>query len=111
MNTILQKAGPELYQPILLPTALLELQNDLAMAKDNAEYKKAAQAVIKEFCSLFDEEYIRADMQLLLHGSFCNPNLRFLGDAAERHNIFLFYEFTLVMMDALHVLFGNKEAK
>lgn len=106
-----QMGGLELYRPVLLPTHLQKMQDTLALAKDVTAYKKAALAIVEEFCSLFDTEYIRSDMQLLLHGSFCNPHLRYLGDADERRNIFLFYEFTMVMMDALHVLYDKGAEK
>lgn len=107
----LQTAGPELYRAVLLPQELLQMQDALAMAKDAAACKKAAHAIIEEFCSFFDRENVRCDMQLLLHGSFCNSHLLLLNDADERRNIFLFYEFTLVMMDALYVLHSKGEEK
>jgi hypothetical protein len=104
-----QRGVPDLYRPVLLTAELQKMQELLARAKNATASKQAAVAILEKFCSFFDPEHIRSDMQQMLHGCFCNPHLKYLNDADERLNSFFFYEFTLLMMDALHTLYGSKE--
>lgn len=97
------------YQPVLLPAALQGMQQALVRARGEAGSHKAAIAILKHYCNTYERSGIQQNLQLLLNGSFCNPQMTALADAAERQNIFLFYEFTMMMMDALYMMQGGEE--
>lgn len=64
--------------------------------------------IIKEYYSCFGATGMRQDMWLLLCGTMGNVQADELADASSRRNLLFFYEFTLLLFDAVYMLHGQE---
>jgi hypothetical protein len=85
-------------QPMLLPASLQAMHQALAGARGEAAISKAATAIIKKYCETYEPGSIQQDLQRLI--IICG----------EQQNLCLFYEFTLLMLEALYALHKNPKA-
>jgi hypothetical protein len=85
------------FQPATLPQALVQLQEALANANNESSRREAALDIIHQYYSHFGPAGMRAEMWKLLAGALGNKPRK-----KDRHgqNLFFFYEFTLMLMDA-----------
>jgi len=90
----------------MLPQALLQLQEQLHQQPSAA----TAWPVLQEYFACYNQQDIRHELELMLVGSLTNDEMHQLKQGKERHNLFFFYAFTLLFMDAVQVL-GNSERK
>lgn len=89
------------FKPSVLPEQMIELHEALVNASSGPAERQAALAIIKEYYNFFGATDMRADMWTLLSGALGNSEMVTLQDATQRHNLLFFYEFTLMMMDAV----------
>lgn len=89
------------FKPAILPEQMIELHEALVNANSGPAERQAAIAIIKEYFNFFGPTGMRADMWTLLSGALGNSEMVTLQDATQRHNLLFFYEFTLMMMDAV----------
>ncbi len=94
------------FQPATLPTPLMKLYEALADAPNDQSRHQAAFAIIHEYFSFFGPTGMRHDMWLLLSTALCNKQSTALQKANNRRNLLFFYEFTLLLVDAVFVI-GN----
>ncbi|MBC7937086.1 MAG: hypothetical protein H7Y86_17185 [Rhizobacter sp.] len=100
---------PVLFKPAVLPQTLEDMYKELAHAKGSEARAAAATEVIKEYYRFFKGDGMRKDMWLLLAAAMGNPDAENLMKAVERHNLIFFYEFTLMLFDAVYVLHGEEQ--
>jgi hypothetical protein len=100
---------PVLYQPAILPGTMADMYAALAHAKGPAERTAAAMEVINEYYNFFGGDGMRKDMWLLLSAAMGNPHAENLAKAAERYNLIFFYEFTLMLFDAVYLVHGGEK--
>lgn len=99
---------PPLFKPAILPQVLKELHEALATVQGEPAQRQAALAVVKEYFSLFSPPALRQDMWLLLSAALSSTEVAQLEDGIQRYNLIFFYEFTLLMMDAVYLLYEGE---
>ncbi len=99
-------AAPCFFQPACLPQVLMQYAEALATASagNNDARQSAALAIIQEYYSFFGATGMRQDMWHLLTGALCGNNTESL---VHSHNLLFFYEFTLLLFDAVYALHGG----
>lgn len=97
------------FQPATLPAPLIKLYEALADAPNDQSRHQAALAIIHEYFSFFGPTGMRQDMWQLLSTALCNKQSTKLKKASNRRNLLFFYEFTLLLVDAVFVI-GNTSA-
>lgn len=95
------------FQPACLPQALIQFAEALAAAGSNDARQSAALAIIHEYYSFFGPTGMRHDMWLLLTAALGSSNIDSLADNSNRRNLLFFYEFTLLLSDAVYTLHGG----
>lgn len=100
--------GPEFFKPACLPPALLDKYEALTNTANGPAAIEACVEIIKEYHSCFDSTDVQQDMWLLLCGTLSNRHMDELGDAENRRNLLFFYEFTLLLLDAVYLLHGYR---
>lgn len=98
---------PQFFQPACLPEALLELYEALVNASGKPASRQAALAIVQEYYNFFGAADMRKDMWLLLTASLGSSNIDSLKKAGNRHNLLFFYEFTLLLFDAVYTLHAS----
>jgi hypothetical protein len=98
----------QFYKPAVMPAPILNLQEALIHASGEPVARQAALAIVQEYYGFFGCTGMRQDMWLLLSSAMSNNNTSCLATAGERYNLLFFYEFTLVLMDAVYVLHGEE---
>lgn len=94
----------EPFQPATLPPALMALHDALANAGNDTARRQVAMAIIKEYFSYFGPTGMRTDMWQLLAATLTNDLMPVFKEAQQCSNLLFFYEFTLMMMDAVLVI-------
>jgi hypothetical protein len=89
---------------MLLPGHFVKMQQQLVASINPAAREKAAGAILPQYCNYIDKESLHQQMQLLLNATLTHPHLPAMANGSERHNLLLYYEFTLMMIDALYSL-------
>lgn len=87
-------------QPSLLPKKIQRLHQQLAAAKTDSCRRDAALAIIHAYYKHYSAEQMRAALWQMLAGALANEQHRPLNKARKRAVLLLFYEFTLLLMDA-----------
>jgi hypothetical protein len=95
------------YKPAVMPAPVLSLQEALVQAGDTPTARQAALAIVEEYYGFFGCTGMRQDMWVLLSSAMSNDT-SCLSTAGERYKLLFFYEFTLVLMDAVYVLHGEE---
>lgn len=90
-----------LFQPVSLPVELDDLYRELVTADNKEEKAAAAKAIIHQYYKLYGKATIRRDMWKLLSAALGNPNTQMLMNGNERNRMICFYEFTLMLLDAV----------
>ena len=82
-----------------LPDLLLNFQRNLR----EEQSKAAAWAIIHDYFSFFGEEW-KKDLWQLLVGTLTSDQMDRLEKGMDRHNLFFFYEYTTLLLEALSLL-------
>ncbi len=98
--------GPVFFKPACLPPALLDKYETMTNTANGLAAIEACVEIIKEYHSCFDSRDVQQDMWLLLCGTMCNDDIDELRNADNRRNLLFFYEFTLMLLDAVYLLHG-----
>lgn len=96
----------QFFQPAIMPPEIQDMRQELSHAANKEDAQKAATAIVKEYISYFGVNGVRNDMWVLLSGTLGQADVNYMAKAVERYNLFFFYEFTLLFMDAVNVLHG-----
>jgi hypothetical protein len=96
------------YRPHLLDKTLADLQRELANAEGKDEREAAAAAIIKEYHTFFGGDEMQKDLWFLLAAALTHPDLDGVSGEINRSNLFFFYEFTLMLFNAMYVLHGKE---
>lgn len=95
---------PPYFQPATLPEALLELHEALVQSGGGPARRQAALDIIREYFKFFGPTGVRPEMWRLLAGALSAKHIPGLKKGVERQNLLFFYEFTLMMVDAVGVI-------
>ena len=95
------------FQPVALPQQLMNLFEHMQQLAAEPSGHKAALAVVEEYYNFFGPTGMRKDMWLLYSAAMCSRHLPGLQDSDERYNVLFFYEFTLMLLDAVYLLHCN----
>ncbi len=95
------------FQPVALPQQLILLFERMQELAAKPSGQKAALAVVQEYYSFFGPAGMRKDMWQLYSAAMCNRHLPGLQESDERYNLLFFYEFTLMLLDAVYLLHCN----
>lgn len=95
------------YRPVILPEAILELHEALVKARSAPACRQAALAIIDEYFYCFSRTDMRQDMWTLLSGALSCKYIQKMKKSVHRQNLLFFYEFTLVLMDAVHSIYAR----
>ena len=98
------------FLPATLPEVLLQLAEDFNEQTNLAAKQTAAAAILKEYFFCYRLPEVRRFMWQLLAGSLSSGKMPGLRKAAARHELIFFYEFTLMLMDAVDCLNAGGKA-
>ena len=98
----------QLFQPVSLSIEMDDLYRQLVNSGNEQERAIAAKAIIHEYYQSYGNADIRQDMWKLLSAAFGNPNAQNLANGNERNRLICFYEFTLIVLEAVRAGNENK---
>jgi hypothetical protein len=107
MYTHQSKEQLSFYQPMLLPAALQGMQQALVRARGEVGSNKAALAIIRQYCDVYELATVRQEMQLMMNSCLVNADIPQLNSGEGRRNLLLFYEFTMMFFDAVYAVYWN----
>lgn len=99
-----------MFPPASLPVELDDLYRELVTAENKEEKAAAAKAIINEYYRSYGKATIRQDMWKLLSAALGNPHAQNLMNGNERNRMICFYEFTLMLLDAVEEYRNTNEA-
>ncbi|HEV7331892.1 MAG TPA: hypothetical protein VGN63_12705 [Flavisolibacter sp.] len=73
--------------------------------------KAAAWAIIDDYFSFFNYEAWRKDLWQMLVGTLTSEQMDQLEKGMDRHNLFFFYEYTVLLLEAVDLLREKREGK
>ncbi|MBC7937969.1 MAG: hypothetical protein H7Y86_21690 [Rhizobacter sp.] len=92
------------FKPATLPETLMELHEALAKANNDSSRREAAIKIIHEYFNCFGRTGMRHDLWQMLTGTLGNKHMPKFKKGSQRNNLFFFYEFTLMLIDASYVI-------
>lgn len=99
------------FQPVALPEPLMDLFERMQLAASKPGGPIAAHNIIAEYCHSFNRGEIHRNMWMLYSAASCNQQMPGLRDTEARHNLLYFYEFTLMLLDAVYELHGRADTE
>ncbi|MBB1283217.1 hypothetical protein HRH25_02445 [Flavisolibacter sp. BT320] len=90
-----------------LPEKLLSFQRNLH--QDGS--KAAAWTIIHDYFTFFNHEEWRQDLWQMLVGTLTSEQMDRLEKGIDRHNLFFFYEYTTLLLEAVSLLREKQGAK
>ncbi|HEV7332528.1 MAG TPA: hypothetical protein VGN63_15930 [Flavisolibacter sp.] len=90
-----------------LPEKLISFQRNL----HQEESKAAAWAIIHDYFTFFNREEWRQDLWQMLVGTLTSEQMDKLEKGIDRHNLFFFYEYTTLLLEAVSLLRNKQGGK
>jgi hypothetical protein len=78
--------------------------SDLHQNMSESNTKVSAWAIIEEYFSFFGKELVTKELWLLLAGALSSDLVDDMDKALKRNDTIFFYEYTILFIDAVHLL-------
>jgi hypothetical protein len=90
-----------------LPGMILNLKQNL----ENDPSKASSWGIIDDYFNFFGKEEWKKDLWLLLVGTLTSDEMFHLQKGIDRHNLFFFYEYTTLVLEATQNLHQHHNKK
>ncbi|GAA4300622.1 hypothetical protein [Compostibacter hankyongensis] len=90
-----------------LPKDLEEMRQELLKEKN----KEAAWAIIKEYFQFISIAETKKELWVLTKGALTNDLVEESEEGTTRHDLIFGYEFLILLLEAVHVLYQAKKAR